>query len=265
MLYYPQLSTGTLAQYPLRKTLHKRTILNECLDNSTVKLADPAASQVQWDLNYAGLSQAEWDAIATLFQAAEGRLQTFVFADPAGNLLRWSEALSSTVWQKDGLVQLTPGMSDTAGTTRATQIANSGQITQGLSQAVTAAGWFRYCFSVYARSRTATTVTLTRSTVDGTQSQTETLGSEWRRLESSGQIDGTAEEIVFTLEIPASGTVDVFGFQVEAQPQASPYKLTTNQGGVYSQTRFVDDFISPIIVGINDYSVQAKLVSKAGD
>jgi hypothetical protein len=265
MLYYPQLSTGTLAQYPLRKRLQTRTILNECLDSSTVKLAAPAASEIQWDLNYAALSEAEWNAIAALFQAAEGRLQTFVFADPTGNLMRWSETLSSTVWQKDGLVQLTPGVSDTAGAARATRIANSGQVVQGLSQAITTAGWFQYCFSVYARSSTATTVTLTRSTANGAQSQTETLGPEWRRIESSGQIDGSAEEIVFGLEIPASGIVDVFGFQVEAQPQASPYKATTNQGGVYPQTRFVDDFISPIVIGMNDYSVQAKLVSKAGD
>ena len=71
MLYYPQLSTGTLAQYPLRKTVLKRTIVNDCLDSRTVKLADVPAGLVQWQLNYSGLTEVEWNALKALFLAAD--------------------------------------------------------------------------------------------------------------------------------------------------------------------------------------------------
>lgn len=264
MLYYPQLPTGTVAQYPLRKTLLKRTIVNDCLDSRTVKLADVAAAQVEWQLNYAGLTQTEWDSLKTLFLAAEGRLQTFVFLDPTDNLLRFSEELSSTVWEKDPLVQVTAGVSDPLGTARATSVANSAVVSQKISQTVEAAGWFGYSFSVYVRSGAVGAVTLTRRTADGSDSITEITGPAWRRLQRFAYVDGTAEAIVFELATPAGATVEVFGFQVEAQPQPSVYKKTGNQGGVYRATRFSQDSVAPVAVGPNDYAVQIQLFSKAG-
>jgi hypothetical protein len=264
MLYYPQLSTGTLAQYPLRKTMLKRTIVNDCLDSRTVKLADVSAGVVQWQLNYAGITESEWTAMRTLFLAAEGRLQTFVFLDPADNLLRFSETLSSNVWQKDGLLQMTGGVSDPLGTARATRLVNPAAVDQNISQFIEAAGWFRYSFSVYARSSSDGVVTLTQRTADGQESRAERIGPVWRRLQSAGEIEGTAEEVEFKLGLPPGGTVDVFGFQAEAQPQSSTYKKTESQSGVYPATRFSEDVLSPIAVGPNDYAVQIQLLSKTG-
>jgi len=264
MLHYPQLSTGTVAQYPLRKTLLKRTIVNDCLDSRSVKLADVSAAQVEWQLNYAGVTQAEWDALKALFLAAEGRLQTFVFLDPTDNLLRFSETLGSTVWQKDGLLQLTAGIADPLGTIRATRLVNTALVSQKITQTVEAAGWFGYCFSVFVRAAAAGTVMLTRRTSDGAESRTESVGSEWRLLQSSGSLDGTAEQITFELAIPAGATVEAFGFQAEAQPLPSAYKKTAGQGGVYPATRFREDSVTPVAVGPNDYAIQIQLVSKAG-
>jgi hypothetical protein len=265
MLYYPQLTTGTLVHYPLRKTLQKRTILNECLDSRIVKLDDPAAGSLQWDLSYSGLAAAEWSAIETLFQATEGRLQTFVFLDPTDNLLRRSELLTSGVWQKDALLQLSAGVSDPVGSTRATRVTNTGPVSQELSQSVEAAGWFQYCFSVYARCASGGTVTLTRRTTDGEDSRAHVLGQQWQRLVSSGQISGTAAAIEMAIEIPAGVTVDLYGLQAEAQPQPSAYKKTTSRGGVYPATRFALDSLRSVAAGLNDYSVEVKLTSKAGD
>ena len=74
----------------------------------------------------------------------------FVFLDPTDNLLRWSETLTSGVWQKDALLQLSAGVNDPVESTRATRVANTGLVSQELSQSVEAAGWFQYCFSVFA-------------------------------------------------------------------------------------------------------------------
>ena len=43
MLVYPQLGTGALSQFPVRKTRRTRTVVNRAADGSTIKLADPAA------------------------------------------------------------------------------------------------------------------------------------------------------------------------------------------------------------------------------
>jgi hypothetical protein len=264
MLYYPQLSTGTLAQFPLRKSLLKRTVVNDCLDGRTVKLADVLAGTVQWELNYAGLTEAEWNAMKTLFLAVEGRLQTFVFLDPTDNLLRLSETFSSSVWQKGSLLLITTGIADPLGTTRAVRIVNPSAVDLSISQAIIAAGWFQYCFSAYVRSAAPGTVTLTRRTADGNDARRESTGPLWRRIYSFGGIEGTADEIEFGITIPAGGTVELFGLQAEAQPQPSAYKRTDSQAGVYGATRFKDDALSPIAAGPNDYSLQVHLVSKTG-
>ncbi|MEO8129857.1 MAG: hypothetical protein ABJF23_21175 [Bryobacteraceae bacterium] len=264
MLYYPQLSTGTLAQYPLRKTLLKRTIVNDCLDSRSVKLADVFAAQVAWQLDYAGVTQAEWDQLKWLFLAAEGRLETFVFLDPTDNLLRFSENLSSTVWQKDGLLQLSGSVADPMGTTRATRLVNAALVNQSIAQTIEAPGWFSYCFSVFVRAATPGPVTLTRRSADGADSRTEIVGPAWRRLQSSGSIDGTAPQVAFEMAVPTGAIVDVFGFQAEAQPLPSAYKKTASQSGVYPSTRFREDTITPVAAGPNDYAVQIQLISKAG-
>jgi len=101
MLYFPQLASGAVSQFPCKKVVHQRTVVNQLLDGSEVKLFDPAGCTVEWDLDLESLTSAEWNAMAALFQAAEGQLGTFTFLDPFGNLLSWSEALSASVWAAD--------------------------------------------------------------------------------------------------------------------------------------------------------------------
>ena len=65
--------------------------------------------------------------------------------------------------------------------------------------------------------------------------------------------------------IPAGVTVELFGLQAEAQPQPSVYKKTAQpERGVSSDEVSVDSLRS-IAAGLNDYSVEVKLTSKAGD
>ncbi len=41
-LVYPQLGTGAMSQFPIRKTRRTRTVTNRAADGSAIKLADPA-------------------------------------------------------------------------------------------------------------------------------------------------------------------------------------------------------------------------------
>ena len=107
MLYFPQLSTGAVGQYPIQKRRLSRTVVNEALGGARVKLPDPNASAVEWTLDFQALSDNERDALAQLFGAVEGQLSDFTFLDPTDNLLFWSEKLDEAVWERNSLLQIT--------------------------------------------------------------------------------------------------------------------------------------------------------------
>jgi hypothetical protein len=98
MLVYPQLPTGALAQFPAQKRRQMRTLVNTAADGTVIKLADPGAAIVEWQLKYAALSDAELATLLQFFAAAEGTLNNFTFVDPTANLLAWSNEFSNAVW-----------------------------------------------------------------------------------------------------------------------------------------------------------------------
>src|SRR5258708_37507797 len=115
MLYFTQLSTGAVGQYPIQKRRLLRTVVNEALGGATVKLADPNASAVEWTLDFQTLSDNERDSLAQLFGAVEGQLSDFTFLDPTDNLLCWSEKLDEAVWESNPLRQIAVAIADPSG------------------------------------------------------------------------------------------------------------------------------------------------------
>src|SRR5208282_3848469 len=106
MLYYPQLSTGAVSQFPVSRNARLRTVSNQLPGGFSIRMADEGAQKVQWQLRYAGLTDGERASIEGLFGASEGQLNTFVFLDPTANLLQWSEDWTQAVWAADPLLQV---------------------------------------------------------------------------------------------------------------------------------------------------------------
>src|SRR5580704_12020987 len=115
MLYYPQLSTGAVSQFPVTRSANMRTVSNQLASGFTIRMADTGAQKVQWQLRYSSLTDAERSSIESLFESSEGQLNTFTFLDPTDNLLMWSEDWTQTVWTVDPLLQLTGGIADPTG------------------------------------------------------------------------------------------------------------------------------------------------------
>ncbi len=149
---YPQLTSGTLSQFPLKKRLQQRTVINNLADGSTVKLADANGGSTGWQLQYAGLTDAEAGSLQQFFESCEGSLNGFTFVDPAGNLLAWSEDLTNSVWQPGPLLAVTGGVADPLGGTQGFNLANSGAAAQGVSQTLNAPGGYVYTLSVYVQA-----------------------------------------------------------------------------------------------------------------
>src|SRR5215471_19844850 len=176
MLYFPQLSTGSIGQFPIQKRRIARTVVNEAADGSRFKLADSNAALVEWTLNYQTLTDAERDALAQFYGSVEGRLGDFTFLDPTDNLLLWSEKLDENVWERSLLLTVTVGVADPNGGTSANRIINTGAGPLTIQQVVNGPGWFEYAFSMQGTSAQSEQLTLIRSTTTANQSETYQIG-----------------------------------------------------------------------------------------
>jgi hypothetical protein len=263
MLYFPQLASGATVQFPLQRRIVRRSIVNRMADGTFIKVDDPNATGILWTLQYQGLSDAERSRLENVFCEAEGRRNPFVFLDPCGNLLTWSENFSNSAWHKDGAIQLASA-GDPNGDERATRITNAAQTTQGIEQTVEAPGWFRYCFSFQARAAARTRVEISISNGDGGVRSEHFADAEWRLLSCSGEIQGSAESITCGFAIGGGTAVELFGSQLAAQPGPSEYRLSRGASGVYRNSRFCDDELRFVANGIDDHAVALRVFSRAG-
>jgi hypothetical protein len=255
MLVYPQLSTGALGQFPIRKRHTLRTVVNRAADGSTVKLADTSAELTEWQLEYESLSDAEAEALRQFFVAAEGTLNGFTFLDPAGNLVAWSDALEESVWERAPLLSLAGGVADPAGGTAGWRLTNSGAGAQSIAQTLAGPGEYVYCLSAYARSEALTPVTMRA----GESGAVRKVATDWNRIAFTANGDAEASSISFGFELPAGASIEIFGIQVEAQTVASVYKATT-RGGIYANARLSDDILSITATGENRHSCTLNII-----
>ncbi|MGA7239062.1 MAG: hypothetical protein WBY44_25500 [Bryobacteraceae bacterium] len=250
---YPQLTSGALSQFPLKKRLQQRTVINNLADGSSVKLSDVTGGSTGWQLQYAGLTDAEMGSLQQFFESCEGSLNGFTFVDPAGNLLAWSEDLTNSVWQAGPLLSVTGGVGDPLGGKQGFNLANSGASAQGISQTLNAPGGYVYTLSVYAQASASASVTLSI----GNQGKSFAIGSSWTRVSFTASGDPTASSIAFAIQC-APGGIAIFGPQVEAQPAASAYKRSST-GGVYQNARFQDDVLPCTSTAPNQNSVTVNI------
>jgi hypothetical protein len=260
--FFPQLSTGAIAQFPVRRSVRRRSIRNLMLDGSLLKKFDENANTTHWDLKYTGLTDTERTNVETLYRDCEGRLQGFMFLDPTDNLLRWSEDLSQSVWQKDPLLVATGGIADPFGGTRASRLENRASVPQTLSQGLPVPSGLIYSFSLMIRSEPASQVRLIAAAGSTSESVVCSAVSSWRLLSIPASLAAGAESITFSVEVPGTHSIEIYGLQVEAQPNPSQYKKTTLWGGVYQATFFSDDRLQVTTTGPNEHALDIKLTSR---
>jgi hypothetical protein len=255
MAVFPQLGTGALSQFPAVKRRRTRTVVNQAADGSAVRLSDAPGGSIEWRLEYRGLTDSELESLRQFFTAMEGGLNGFTFLDPLGNLLARTEELNDTVWERAPLLDVVGGMADPLGGQGGWTATNTGAGPQTLMQTLNAPGGYVYCFSLYARASTKTSINL----VAGNSRSALVLGEDWARLVLSIGRDQAVNSIAFGIEIPAGCAVDIFGPQVEAQPAASGYKFSLT-GGVYEGARFRDDTFTCTTTDLNRHSATVNIL-----
>jgi hypothetical protein len=256
-MWFPQMGSGSIAQFPLRRTRRWRSIANEMESGELIQLPDGAAGEIDWQLSLQELTDAESAALSNLFTAAQGAFGSFLFVDPLANLVAWSEDLSRPDWQL-GLLQVSTGAADPLGTQRASTIHNPAAGAQSLQQAIGMPGDYVGCFSVWIRSAGAGTVNLAHDA----RSIACAVGPVWKRFSMSGAGTGGAAQSTFSLALAAGQSIDVWGFQAEAQPHASQYKQSGSALGIYQETYFADDELTLVSTGVGLSSCEVSLTSR---
>lgn len=255
MFHFPQLSSGAMVQHPLTRGMHLRTLENRLLDGTVRVFRDEAEKAVSWRLQLRGLSSQERGAIEALHNAVAGRLRAFLFLDPLDNLLRFSEGLSSPVWQAHpGIVMA--GETPPTGLTNAFRLENQGAVGASVTQLVEAPPLFHYTFSAFVRG--AGSVRLVMGSTEGEVM----LKSTWSRVSLSSASNGSGSSFPVGLMIAPGGDVSVTGLQLDAQPGTSPYKSTQSRAGIYPKTHFMDDELTFTTDGPGDHATTLSLLSR---
>jgi hypothetical protein len=242
-LAYPQLSSGALAQYPLRKRRVLQSSLNTFADGSMIASNINANTQFVWELSYTDLTNVDQTALQNHFAACKGPLMPFIFIDPTANMLSNSNDFTLGAWIAQPLLSVTGGAADPQGGTSGFTLVNDSPTDQLISQTVLAPANFQYCFSLYAIATTPCNLNLGLRSVTS-QSQSFGVGTTWNRLVDSAQLTDTDMSITVSITVPAAQTVVVWGPQLEPQPSPSRYRATASNGGVYQNAHFLGNSLT---------------------
>jgi|SRR5690348_3971786 len=243
-LFFPQLTSGAYAQYPLQKTRAARTIQNILADGSMVVFADPGSSRLYWQLSFTELTAVEASVLEAHFEACAGPVRAFTFIDPTDNMLVWSSDLAAAVWLRASEVGLAAGAADPMGSAAAFTLTNNAAISEEITQTLTAPANYHYCFSLYAKSAAPSSLTLVRRGASTEAATTYDIGPAWTRLVSAGELGDPATDITVAIRLSAGQQVTLYGPQLEPQLAPSRYRATGARGGVYPNAHWaVDDLV----------------------
>jgi hypothetical protein len=257
-LVFPQLSSGALAQFPIRKTISLHTVTNTLEDGTVLAYADPNSGRLGWDLSFVALSALEVGALQNLFDSCSGMWAPFTFIDPTDNMFGFSEDLTATAWQA-GSITIQTGVSDPLGGLTAFNLTNTGQTPVDFVQNVNAPAAFKYCCSAYVKGGSAASMTLVReSTLESVEDQVD-VGRNWTRVVSSSQLTQAADSFVAGVRLLPGQQLALFGMQLEPQPAPSRYRGTAAQGGVYSNAHWASDQLSFTATAPNAFSTTVSI------
>jgi hypothetical protein len=240
-LFFPQLLSGAIAQYPISRTVSVRTLKNVYADGSVGAWPDPSARRLDWSLEYSGLSLADLTSLQNFFTACCGPYRGFTFIDPTGNMLVSSADLSSAFWQKDPGIAVTGGLNDPNSQFAAFRLSNTAQVEQRISQDLVVPGGYQYCLSLYVRSAEEQTLKLRRAAGVENDDQQLVAGPTWSRISSTGRLSDAGTKLTVSMVLAPGQSLEVFGPQLEPQLGPSRYQETTSRGGVYANSYWASD------------------------
>lgn len=240
-LFFPQLSSGTLSQYPVKRIKGVHTAGYMAEDGTKVMYFDPDGSSLTWQLSYSGLNADEVTALETLFEGCRGQFHAFTFLDPVGNLL-------GPAWQTDPNIQVS-----------GTIFTNSGNAAASASQALPIPAGYTYCFSLPGNLSADPSATLTIVASGPSSQQQVVLSLKDPLLVYSGALTDAGSTFTIGVQLQPGQSVDLSEAQLEAQPVPSPFRPAV--GGVYTNAHWATDELTFVAEGPNSYNTSFSILT----
>lgn len=238
-LFFPQLSTGAVAQFPFSKLRVVRNIQNVLADGSVFVTPDPGSARIAWNLSFVELTPADMQVLQAFFSRCSGPFAAFTFIDPADNMLAFSTDLTNAAWNVSPDLHVTAGVSDPFGGQSAFMLTNTGQTAETISQTVSSPSNYQYCFSIYVRSPVANASAALARTGSTARAETTFLcGTAWTRMLSQGRLNDPGTALTSEIKLQPGQALYVFGPQLEPQLEPSAYRPTTLRCGVYANAHW---------------------------
>lgn len=240
-LFFPQLSTGALTQYPITRVKSVHTAGYMADDGTKVMYFDPNGGSLTWQLSYAGLTQDEVVSLEALFEACCGQFRAFTFIDPLANLL-------GPQWLPDAAVQLS-----------GTVATNTGSAAAGVSQSLAIPAGYTYAFSVPGNRSADPSATLS-ILASGPNSQNQiVLSLNKPLLVYSGALADTGLGFTIKIQFQPGQSIDLSQAQLEAQPAPSPFRPAL--GGIYANAHWGADELTFIAEGPSSFNTNFSIVT----
>lgn len=236
---FPQLSSGSIAQFPLAKWLTYHVVLNTTEDGQSFSYYDPTSGRVFWNLSFTNLTQTEASQLQELYDGCLGRWAPFLFLDPTDNLLSYSADLTNAVWSAPPGVTVTAQIADPLGGTGAFQLTNQSQAVAIFNQTIAAPPNYSYAFSAFVRANSSGMCSLVTGGNGDEAAEQVSLTTNWARVSTSPELATSGASVSFGFQLQPGQLIQVFGPQCEAQPEPSEYyRPTYGTGGVYTNAYF---------------------------
>jgi hypothetical protein len=242
-LFFPQLSTGALVQYPMKRTKSVQTVSTQAEDGSVITYFDPKGSILAWQLEYSGITQAEADRLQVLFDNCAGRFRAFTFIDPVANLLK-EQWQTGTGIEKTGSVYT-----------------NAGNSAAEVSQTFSVPSGYAYCFSVPGDLSAPPEAALTLIRRGSMAEQAVVLPLKNALLVSGGTLSDAGFGFTVAVRLQPGQSVDLSRAQLDAQP--SPSAFRPPQGGVFQSAHWAVDELMFTAIGPDLYSTKFTIETNA--
>lgn len=240
-LFFPQLSSGALTQYPIKriKSLHTAGYMAE--DGTKIMYFDPNGSSLTWQLSYSGLNQDEVNALEALFEACGGQFGSFTFVDPVANLL-------GAQWLVDPSI-----------TAVGTLYTNTGNVPAGAYQTLPLPAAYTYSLSLPGNLTADPAATLT-IVASGPSSQRQTVvGLNQPLVVYSGALVDSGTGFTIKFQLQPGQSVDLSHAQLEAQPVPSPFRPPLS--GIYRDAHWGTDELTFVAEGPNSFASKFSIVT----
>jgi hypothetical protein len=269
VLYFPQNSRGAMAQKQHQATASFETVKNALPTGRRFTYARRPTPLSAFTLGMSSISSGDRAIYEAFFATVDGRLRSFTYLDPNGNLVPASEDFSASSWTLAG-VSAGSAVTDPFGGTCAMSMASTGSDGIMYAPVLPSGGaiGFWLCASVWAKAPASGT----KLAIGFRSSSGANLGrasfdcpaNDWTRIRYAVQL--VMSDPVYVQiggdSTWASRTINLFGAQVSPMRGPGAYAKTPGNLGMVTNCRFGTDSLEFRNIGNNEWSVDIQIQQK---